>query len=253
MSRDALLLAGLLAGLLIIHAGFDRVMSAAPNPAVLAAKDGPVVAAADPEVTLQATPAANTTIPLLPSASPRVQPPAAPAATTVPPPVTVSPAIPAASPQAAQPAGANAGEISPTATSVPVVRAAQPPAATSTPAPTRKPAPSSTPTRDPLVVLFNESTGFIPSQLSVSVGQTVTWLNRGGGVHSIVSRYGHFTNNGCCAAMTFDSGGLKPGESFSYLMSEAGAFEYVDSTSALYDQYSHQLRAFTYNGTINVR
>jgi hypothetical protein len=52
--------------------------------------------------------------------------------------------------------------------------------------------------------------------------------------------------------MTFDSGGLKPGESLSVLMSEPGDLEYVDSTSALYDQYTHQLRAFTYNGTIHI-
>lgn len=57
--------------------------------------------------------------------------------------------------------------------------------------------------------------GYSPSTLTVIAGTTVTWVNRGKSAHTV-------THDG----NTWDSGGLAPGRSFSYLVTTPGTYTY---------------------------
>jgi plastocyanin len=59
---------------------------------------------------------------------------------------------------------------------------------------------------------------FNPSQLTIAVGDTVTWTNSDSTSHTATADDG-----------TFDSGDLANGDTFSYTFTEAGAFSYVCS------------------------
>ncbi|TGC10757.1 hypothetical protein CUN85_04155 [Methanolobus halotolerans] len=64
------------------------------------------------------------------------------------------------------------------------------------------------------VVIIDED-GFNPSEIEISVGETVTWINQDDSVHTVTGD-----------ALAFDSGELAEGESYSYTFDEAGTFEY---------------------------
>lgn len=61
---------------------------------------------------------------------------------------------------------------------------------------------------------------YIPSEITVEKGRTVTWLNEDSAFHSVTS--------GLYDAPTelFDSGHLDPFESFSYTFAESGVYDY---------------------------
>ncbi len=79
---------------------------------------------------------------------------------------------------------------------------------------TPAPAPISAPTAGQAAV---EISGFAfhPQTLSVSTASKVVWTNKDSVAHTVTSRGG-----------LFDSGGLSPGDTFSYAFSERGTFEY---------------------------
>ena len=61
---------------------------------------------------------------------------------------------------------------------------------------------------------------YIPSQISIKAGESVTWLNEDVAFHSVTS--GTYDNpNGM-----FDSGHLDPDESFTVKFDESGTFDY---------------------------
>ena len=61
---------------------------------------------------------------------------------------------------------------------------------------------------------------YIPSQISIKAGESVTWLNEDAAFHSVTS--GKYDNpNGM-----FDSGHLDPNESFTIKFDESGTFDY---------------------------
>src|SRR5207245_7768813 len=72
---------------------------------------------------------------------------------------------------------------------------------------------------------------FDPSEVTISVGQTVKWQKRG---EQCASRYGRSRDGDqgddvkrpACAA-TFDSGFMRPGETFSHTLTTPGIYKYV--------------------------
>lgn len=61
---------------------------------------------------------------------------------------------------------------------------------------------------------------FSPSNIEVSVGTTVTWLNDSDLVHTVTSGTPDNPDN------MFDSGEIAPGEEFSYTFNQAGTYNY---------------------------
>lgn len=61
---------------------------------------------------------------------------------------------------------------------------------------------------------------FSPESLTISEGDTVVWTNNGNMVHTSTS------GTACDPDGSWDSGELIPGESFSYVFSAEGVFEY---------------------------
>ena len=59
---------------------------------------------------------------------------------------------------------------------------------------------------------------FSPGNLTVSVGDTVTWTNNGGNAHTVTSNAG--------APAAFQSGTLNPGQTFSFTFTAAGTYGY---------------------------
>ena len=57
---------------------------------------------------------------------------------------------------------------------------------------------------------------FSPSSVKVKVGDTVVWSNKDDQDHTVVAKDG-----------SFNSGNLKPGDSFSHKFSKAGTFSYA--------------------------
>lgn len=61
---------------------------------------------------------------------------------------------------------------------------------------------------------------YIPSEISISLGDTVTWVNEDAAFHSVTS--GTYDN----PTSFFDSGHLNPGQSFAVVFYDAGKFDY---------------------------
>ncbi len=61
---------------------------------------------------------------------------------------------------------------------------------------------------------------YLPYEISITPGESVTWLNEDSAFHSITS--GNFEN----PDGLFDSGHLDPSETFSYTFETSGTFEY---------------------------
>ncbi|MER3404718.1 MAG: copper-binding protein, partial [Chloroflexota bacterium] len=77
----------------------------------------------------------------------------------------------------------------------------------------QEPAPQA-PTNPFLVRL--EDNVFIPKELAVPPGTTVTWLNAGADDHTIVA-----------TDLSFDSGVIKPGQSWQRLFEAPGEYPYI--------------------------
>jgi plastocyanin len=78
-------------------------------------------------------------------------------------------------------------------------------------------------------VTLNDTEGFQPASLTVQAGQTVVWTNTGTKVHTVTADAGYFLNN-------FDSGGLAPGQSFSYTFNTPAVYTYHSATEPVYFQ-----------------
>ena len=75
-------------------------------------------------------------------------------------------------------------------------------------------------------VTIDEAFGFSPTVIQIHPGQTVTWINKGSKVHSVVSNPGY--------PQQFDSGGLDSGKQFSFTFNTAGQYDYHSSTEPNY-------------------
>lgn len=73
---------------------------------------------------------------------------------------------------------------------------------------------------------IDDTHGFQPSTLTIKLGQSVTWVNNGVNVHSAVSS--------TAGTPAFDSGGLGPGQSFSWAPPAAGTYYFKSVTDAVF-------------------
>ena len=65
-----------------------------------------------------------------------------------------------------------------------------------------------------------DDTCYVPNQIVVDSGQTVTWINDDSAFHTVTS--GHYDEHDGM----FDSGQLDPAQKFSYTFAESGQFSY---------------------------
>jgi plastocyanin len=123
-----------------------------------------------------------------------------------------------------------------------------------------------TPTPNPTVaalgnaaITIDEVRGFQPNPLNIKVGQTVTWLNTGQQTHSVVLNQGDPQTVWWLQLPTtvipLDSGGIAPGQSFSFTFTTAGTFPYHSSTDPIYNHDNTcncTITQYVYNGVVNV-
>jgi plastocyanin len=100
-----------------------------------------------------------------------------------------------------------------------------------------------------VAVSIDDATGFQPGTLTVQAGQTVVWTNRGTKVHTATIDGGYFPG--------FDSGGINPGQSFSYTFSSPGVFTYHSATEPVYypdpNAGNAQTVNYQFRGTVTVQ
>lgn len=65
-----------------------------------------------------------------------------------------------------------------------------------------------------------DDTCYVPNQIVVDSGQTITWINEDSAFHTVTS--GHYDQHDGM----FDSGQLDPAQKFSYTFAEPGQFSY---------------------------
>jgi plastocyanin len=92
------------------------------------------------------------------------------------------------------------------------------------------------------IIYWRDPNGFDPATITIKAGQTVTWMNLGHDVHSIVS------DN---PAMPFDSGGLGVGSVFTVTFTKAGTFPYHSSTEPIWS--GNQITGYQFKGTVVVQ
>jgi plastocyanin len=68
--------------------------------------------------------------------------------------------------------------------------------------------------------------GFTPATVNIGVGGAVTWINKGNNVHTATTTNNPNTNQATQNPAPFDSGGLGPGQSFSFAFPQAGIWTY---------------------------
>lgn len=96
-------------------------------------------------------------------------------------------------------------------------------------------------------VALTDQSGFSPNSLNVKVGSSVTWTNKGSTVHTSTSDPGYFN--------AWDSGGLAPGQSFTYNFTVAGTYGYHSQTEPVYTTDSttgNVVVSYQFTGTIIV-
>ncbi|HLY66010.1 MAG TPA: hypothetical protein VKU60_10800, partial [Chloroflexota bacterium] len=124
-----------------------------------------------------------------------------------------------------------------------------------------------TPTPNPTItalgnitITIDEVHGFQPNPLTVKPGQTVSWYNAGKQTHSVVLNQGDPTRVWwmplSTATIPLDSGGIAPGQGYSFVFMTAGTFPYHSSTDPIYNfdnSCGCMITAYTYNGVVNVQ
>ncbi len=111
------------------------------------------------------------------------------------------------------------------------------------------PAAAVAPSTSPNVGLkIDDSAGFQPANVTVEAGQAVVWTNSGSNVHTVTADGGYFLAG-------FDSGGLNPGQTFSYTFSAPGVYAYHSATEPVYFQDPNSGTTnltYAFKGTITV-
>ncbi len=150
-----------------------------------------------------------------PTATPTAKP--KPAATATTKPAATATVVPTAT-TAPKPTSTS---VPPTATSVPPTATTVPPTATSTAVPTATSTPKPpTPTPQPATV-SSTIADFTLEKLTIRVGDTVVWTNKGVLTHTSTSGTPAAGPSGL-----WDSLYLSPGKSFSFTFTKAGTFDY---------------------------
>jgi len=85
--------------------------------------------------------------------------------------------------------------------------------------------------------------GFVPDEIEIKPGDSVTWVNEDADVHTITSWREYQDEAGTVYAdigKIWDSGDIAPGKSFTRKFNEAGTFEYLSFPMYLYTIFQSQ-------------
>jgi len=87
-----------------------------------------------------------------------------------------------------------------------------------------------------------EAVTFVPLEIDIKLGDTVTWVNEDTNIHTVTSWY-HFQDEDDVThtyiGETWDSGDIKPGQSFSRTFNQLGTHEYVSLPLYLWEEVMH--------------
>ena len=86
------------------------------------------------------------------------------------------------------------------------------------------------------------SSSYTPDEIRIKPGETVTWLNQDSITRTITSWHEYQTEDGWIyteIGKIWDSGEIKPGESFSRIFDETGTFEYLSFPLYLFNSFHH--------------
>jgi len=88
-----------------------------------------------------------------------------------------------------------------------------------------------------------QSMSFLPAEINIRVGESVTWVNEDTTAHTVTSwsqyqnaEMVHYTDVG----KLWDSGDISPGQSFTRTFSQPGTFEYISLPLYFYMTYGHR-------------
>ncbi|HEU0167931.1 MAG TPA: hypothetical protein VFS62_09160 [Chloroflexota bacterium] len=139
--------------------------------------------------------------------------------------------------------GAGAALVSMSALLAPAAYATEPIPTTNPTSAPASPAPAAAqgPVAANVTVTITDTT-FSPASVNVAQGGTVTWTNSGGNVHTA-------TSSGTVPA-GFDTGGIGPSQSGSWVFTQPGAYTYSSETDCLNGNISQTFQCGTY--TVNV-
>jgi plastocyanin len=90
------------------------------------------------------------------------------------------------------------------------------------------------------LIVSIQPSSFVPGQIEVKVGESVTWVNDDTAVHTVTSWHQYQDQDNVPRVDIgdlWDSGNLAPGQSYSHIFTEEGSFEYVSLPLYLYFQY----------------
>jgi plastocyanin len=82
--------------------------------------------------------------------------------------------------------------------------------------------------------------GFAPVEIHVGVGDSITWLNGDKATHTITSWHKYQGTDHLDyveIGKVWDSGDIRPGQTFSHTFNQAGTFEYISLPAYLYFEY----------------
>jgi plastocyanin len=87
-----------------------------------------------------------------------------------------------------------------------------------------------------------DSVTFVPLEFYIKVGDTVTWINEDTNIHTVTSWYQYqdakyVVHN--YVGDVWDSGDIKPGDSFSRTFDQIGTYQYLSLPLYLYEEFIH--------------
>jgi plastocyanin len=85
-------------------------------------------------------------------------------------------------------------------------------------APTKPTPTANTNQKKPAATIEINDGAFAPKQLAIQAGDTVVWVNKGKNDHTV---------KGLESVLLWDSGNLKPGETFNHTFTEPGVYKYT--------------------------
>ena len=74
-----------------------------------------------------------------------------------------------------------------------------------------------------------DDTSFTPEEITVNIGETVTWVNQGSKSHTVTSWYKQEDEDFAVHIFigeTWDSGDIAPGQSYSRTFNQPGSYDY---------------------------
>ena len=86
------------------------------------------------------------------------------------------------------------------------------------------------------------SVTFVPLELYIKIGDTVIWVNEDTNIHTVTSWYHYQDEDDVTHTYigdVWDSGDIKPGDSFSRTFNQIGTYQYIGLPLYLYEEFIH--------------